>query len=81
MPVKVVVDRSACVTCGFAATLCPDVFVLGDDNRKNRVVDSYSVELTDTVSVGVVPDELRKCVEEAAEYCPVDAIKTEEVTA
>jgi ferredoxin len=41
---RVVVDREACIGCGVAPATCPDVFVLGDDNGKNRVREEYSVE-------------------------------------
>ena len=46
---------------------------------KNRVVDKYSKELSDNLSVGEVPDELKECVENAAMSCPVEAIKIEEI--
>ncbi len=69
---RVTVDRKACLACGAAPSVCPDVFVL---DGKNRVVDKYSVSLTDAVSVGEVPDELGECVKKAAEICPVSAIK------
>ena len=74
MPFTVVVNRKECLACGAAPAACPEVFVL---EGKNRVVDQYSVELTDEVSRGVVPDELRECVERAASLCPVSAIKLE----
>ncbi len=74
MTIKVTVDREACIACGVAPTLCSEVFVL---EEKNRVVDEYTVELTESLSVGEVPDELRECVENAAASCPVEAIKVE----
>jgi len=59
--------------------MCPKVFELGPDNQKNKVVDEYSVELNEVVSVGVIPEELYECAKAAAEVCPVNAIKIEEV--
>jgi ferredoxin len=59
--------------------MCPKVFELGSDNQKNRVVDRYSVELNDVVSAGIIPEELYECAKAAAEACPVNAIKIEEV--
>lgn len=76
MTLRVTVDRDTCIACGVAPTLCSDVFIL---DGKNRVVDKYSVELTDSVSVGEVPDELKECVENAAMSCPVEAIKVEQI--
>jgi ferredoxin len=75
---KVTVDRVQCIGCGIAPNLCPQVFVLGDDNGMNRVVDEYSEELSAEVSVGLVPEDLRDCVEKAAEACPAQAITFEE---
>ena len=75
---KVTVDRVQCIGCGIAPNLCPQVFVLGDDNGMNRVVDEYSTELSAEVSVGLVPEDLRDCVEQAAESCPAQAITFEE---
>ena len=75
--IRVVVDRDKCIACGAAPATCPKVFVLGSDNGKNRVVDEYSVELTSSRSVGIVPEELRDCVEKAVEVCPVKAISME----
>jgi ferredoxin len=75
---KVTVDRVQCIGCGIAPSMCSQVFVLGDDNGMNRVVDAYSEELSAEVSVGHVPEDLRDCVEQAAEACPAQAITLEE---
>jgi len=77
LPFKVIVDREKCISCGLAPSICPKVFVLGEDNGKNRVIEEYSVETTETLSIGKVPDELYECVKEAAEACPVSAITVE----
>jgi ferredoxin len=76
---KVTVNRSLCIACGVAPALCPKVFELGSDNGKNKVVDTYSIKLTDEVSVGVVPEELYQCVKGATDSCPVNAIVVEEL--
>ena len=75
---KVTVDRVLCIGCGIAPNLCPQVFVLGDDNGMSRVVDAYSEELSAEVSVGLIPEDLRDCAEQAAEACPAQAITLEE---
>lgn len=77
--VKVTVDRAKCISCGAAPSVCPDVFVLGDDNSKNRVVEKYTVEFSSEVSVGVIPEELLECAKLGASACPVEAIKVEVV--
>ncbi len=77
--IKVIVDRNKCLGCGAAPATCPQVFVLGSDNGKNRVVDEYSVETSNEVSIGEVPEELKSCVEEAISICPVRAISMETI--
>ena len=75
--IRVVVDRQTCIGCGVAPATCPEVFVLGSDNGRNRVVDEYSVKLDENVSIGEVPEDLLDCVKAAAEACPVSAITYE----
>lgn len=75
MPVRVKVDRVTCIGCGVAPTLCPDVFYLEDG--KNRVKPEFSIETSDSASIGEVEDDLRECVENAANSCPVNAISLE----
>ncbi|MEM2214075.1 MAG: ferredoxin [Candidatus Nezhaarchaeales archaeon] len=79
MPYRVIVDREKCMACGAAPTICPEVFVLGDDIYKVRVTDKYSKFFDDKVSIGEIPDALYNCVKEAADSCPASAIKIEEI--
>lgn len=76
---KVIVDREACVSCGVAQALCPDVFVLAEDNNKNKVVDKYEVEGDEKISVGIIPEELYECAKSAADSCPPQAIRIEKI--
>jgi len=76
---RVTVDRSSCIACGAAPAVCPEVFELGSDNGKSRVIEKYSIGTDSSISVGEVPEELYTCVKNAAEVCPVDAIKVEKV--
>jgi len=50
---KVVVDMVKRIWYGTAPATCSEVFM---DNGKNRVVDKYSVELREDLSIGVVPE-------------------------
>lgn len=77
---KVTVDRALCISCGIAPNVCSQVFVLAEDNGKNRVVEAYSETISDELSVGVVPEGLQDCVEEAAEACPSQAITVEKIS-
>ncbi|MCX8184215.1 MAG: ferredoxin [Sulfolobales archaeon] len=74
---RVIVDRAACISCGVAPAICPEVFELGLDNQKTRVVEKYSVKVDENVSIGEIPEELYECALKAAEACPVAAIKIE----
>ena len=77
MKYRVSVDRSLCIACGIAPSLCPQVFEPGEDNGKTRIVHRYSEENSEDTSAGVIPKELYDCVEQAAEACPVQAITVE----
>lgn len=76
---KVVINRSICLGCGAAPAACSEVYELGDDNGKNRVVAKYSVELTPEISVGIIPEELYECAKNGADVCPVSAISIEKI--
>lgn len=77
--VKVTVDRDTCIACGVAPTVCPQVFVLGSDNGKNRVVDKFSTNLTESLSEGEIPEDLYECAVQAASSCPVGAITVQKI--
>ena len=74
MVYRVSIDRQLCIACRVAPDLCPDLFVLGADNGKNRLVEAYSRETSNDVSTGVIPDERYACARKAAAVCPVQAI-------
>ena len=53
------VDREKCIGCGYCVSVCPEVFDL-DKDGKCRIKDKNSK---------------KACAKEAAEGCPVEAIK------
>ena len=61
---KAIVDKDACTGCGLCSDACPEVFELGD-------------EIAEVIADPVPADVEDKC-REAAEGCPVEAIKLEE---
>jgi ferredoxin len=61
---RVMVDEETCIGCGLCAETCPEVFEMNDDKAR--------------VKVDEVSDELAESCKEAAENCPVEAIRTEE---
>lgn len=69
---KVRIDKETCIGCGVCASLCEEVFSLGDDG-KAEIVEKYR---GGDSSVGNAPDDVG-CVDSAIESCPVDAISKE----
>ncbi|MEM2527811.1 MAG: ferredoxin [Ignisphaera sp.] len=76
---RIIVDRATCISCGAAPAACPEIYELGSDNFKNRVVERYSVKTDDNISIGEIPEELYECAKAGADVCPVSAIKIERI--
>jgi len=76
---RVIVDRAICISCGAAPAACPEIYELGADNFKNRVVEKYSVKTDDNISIGEISEELYECAKSGADVCPVNAIKIEKI--
>jgi ferredoxin len=74
MVYSVSVDRDLCIQCLVAPNVCPQVFIMGEDNGKNRLLEKYSEETSENISTGLVPDNLYDCVKKAVDACPVLAI-------
>jgi len=60
---KVIDDESLCIGCGLCSEICPEVFEMGDDGQAHAA----HPEKCDALA----------CCAEAAESCPVEAIKIE----
>lgn len=70
---KITIDREACIECGNCASVCPEVFEL-KAGQKSTVKQKYR---TSDSGEGEVGENLGKCVSDAVEGCPVQAISTE----
>ena len=62
MKYKVEVDKDACIGCGACAAICSKIFEIGADGKSHAKVSETDEE----------------CVKEAADSCPVGAIKVTE---
>jgi ferredoxin len=58
---KVTIDKDLCVGCGLCVSSCPDVFEMEEDKA--------------VAKANPVPKESTDCAQEAAQNCPVEAIK------
>lgn len=76
---RITIDRNLCIACGIAPSICPQVFALGDDNGKNRVIDTYNEKTTEEESIGVVSEELYDCAKQGTDACPVQAISLKKI--
>jgi ferredoxin len=62
---KARVKKDVCIGCGLCVDICPQVFVLGDENIAETIVERVGAEV-------------KNACREAAKNCPVDAIEIEE---
>jgi ferredoxin len=59
---RVRVDPETCIGCELCPSICPDLFQMGDDGIARTIIEH-------------VPEEMQDCANEAAQSCPVEAIK------
>lgn len=59
---KVFVDQDTCIACGMCVSTCDEVYEFNADGKAEAIVD-------------VVPPECEEEAAQAAQNCPVEAIK------
>ncbi|MCD6195436.1 MAG: ferredoxin [Thermoprotei archaeon] len=76
---KVTIDpRDNCISDMVCVSICPDVFEMNPEDNKSQIVEKYRVD-PNNLAVGIVPEDLKSCVEDAANACPVQIIHIEPV--
>lgn len=69
---KIYLDLEKCIGCGSCEATCPDIFKLGSDN-KVHLKEAKKKENQEEKEM-----EESSCSGEAADICPVDAIRIEQ---
>ncbi|WP_440059328.1 ferredoxin [Thermogladius sp. 4427co] len=65
--------RENCISDMVCVSICPDVFEMSTEDNKSQIVAKYRVDPNNN-AVGIVPEDLKGCVEDAATACPVQII-------
>ena len=72
MSVKVHIEREECTACESCWAVCPDFFEQSSSDDFSQVIEKYRVG--GDLSEGEAPDDLKDCIQEAADSCPVEII-------
>ena len=72
---RIQIDRDQCISDGACWDICPEVFEMSPEDGKSQIADRFRAG---DPGLGIVPAELRDCVESAAAECPAQIIYVEE---
>lgn len=70
--VQVTIDREECIVCGTCWSDCSEFFEESPEDGFSQVIESYRVN--NNPAEGEAPLDLKDCVTEAADGCPVEII-------
>jgi len=73
---KVIIDRSTCVSCGSCWDICPEFFEQNPDDSFSQVIEKYRSD--GNIAEGIPVGESEACIQEAADSCPVQIISITE---
>lgn len=65
--------RENCISDMVCVSICPDVFEMNPEDNKSQIVEKHREDKSN-IAVGVVSEDLKSCVEDAAAACPVQII-------
>ncbi|MCD6381907.1 MAG: ferredoxin [Candidatus Aenigmarchaeota archaeon] len=72
---KVTVNKDSCISCMACASICGDVFEIGEDG-KSQIVEKFR---TNGLTEGIIGEDLENCVNDAINVCPSQSIKIEKI--
>jgi len=75
---KVWIDRDQCIADMACTALCPDVFEMNEEDGKAQIAEKFRKD-KENIGEGIIPEDLKSCVEEAVNACPVQIIHMEEI--
>jgi ferredoxin len=71
---RVEIDKQACQSFGACIELCPEFFKFSDIDSKSSIEGAERISDKDVVVTERLELEELKCIKEAAEACPFNAI-------
>jgi ferredoxin len=74
--VKISINLKECVGCGFCVGCAPEIFEIDQKDFKSKLKTKEG--LTDSASIDLSPEQLKK-VQETAKGCPTKAISVTEI--
>ncbi|MDH7498655.1 MAG: ferredoxin [Syntrophomonadaceae bacterium] len=67
------IARDRCISCGMCFETCPEFFEESPQDTFSQVRERYRVK--GRLDEGEAPEELRRCVLDAADACPLENIR------
>lgn len=74
---KVSIDRSTCISCGSCWDTCPGFFEQNPGDSFSQVIEKF--RSNGDIAQGNPPADLNDCARDAADLCPVQIIRIEEI--
>ncbi|OPX67150.1 MAG: Ferredoxin [Methanoregulaceae archaeon PtaB.Bin056] len=70
--IHVRIQREDCTSCSTCWETCPEVFEQNKDDGFSQIKERFRVK--GKITEGEIPEDLKNCVDDAAESCPVSII-------
>ncbi|MEM1627693.1 MAG: ferredoxin [Desulfurococcaceae archaeon] len=69
--------RENCISDMVCVSICPDVFEMNPDDNKSQITEKFRE--SGNIAVGIIPEDLVSCAQDAANACPVQIIYIEKI--